>query len=311
MLRTSQTIFGFPDAQEVSAWWSDWQARAPSPIESFLSFVGGFGSVRDLGPANQSSLLLVNYVFGEANDTAVTAALKEVQDFAKASGGNHSEALVPYLGVVTSLDKTAIHDGDAYYAAELWAKNITQDLVDILVHAWETRPASDLTVFYTRHAAPVVVVPVIAVWTPCYAWETRPAQDLGLFYSWPYTPGTNINGTTAAAGWRGYYLVAFDSAWPRTAGGATADNDAGNLKYTLDVLDQLRPYVQGRSPAHNMYDDPATVPFGFETPEIFARVQRLKAAYDPKGLLRPLDWQSVAGLREALADGVSAKLPVI
>ncbi|KAK9813084.1 hypothetical protein WJX72_008644 [[Myrmecia] bisecta] len=51
MLRTSQTASGFPDAQEVSAWWADWQARAPNPIESFLIFVGESESVRDVGLA--------------------------------------------------------------------------------------------------------------------------------------------------------------------------------------------------------------------------------------------------------------------
>lgn len=105
-----------------------------------------------------------------------------------------------------------------------------------------------------------------------------------------------------AFGYRDTWYIWVWPFWLRTPGGAAVDGDAGHIAWAAEGGRILDDYAKGHYISMNRFDTAESTESCFPPPN-WARLQEVKAAYDPDDLFRPLDYYRTDGGFSGIAGG--------
>lgn len=210
------------------------------------------------------ALTIENRVFAPVTGTAVDAQgfLDATAAFANTKGLSHTQTATSYEALRTPNSPS----GTAFYTADITVAELSDAVIDILIHAANTATSA----------------------------QSYVSVQL------PLDAGSNPAGAAGPIGFRGSFLVSIWPVWSRSDAGAAADGDVRHVEWARSAVAALRPYTQARYANTMMLENSSDTQECYPA-EAWLKIQAVKAAYDPFGLFRDLDHSTTSAPKSVLA----------
>lgn len=198
----------------------------------------------------RASMSATSY-YSPSTDPAFVPVLQQAFDVAQQLGGAASNRTLPAIGTRIP----GLPPGYTTYTLDAWLSEVNQEVIDIITDLASTLPTNRSSVALSRST----------------------------------TADQNPGGVDGPIGARGKFTLGVWAVWQRTPGGATVDGDAQNIAWVRQARARLQPYIVQIYCNTANFDVPGDTQLCYD-PAAWVRVVAAKLRYDPKNLLRELDY---------------------